>query len=68
MQANDCGRLPEATGVAGIEVGEVVGELSNIAWVAGVQVGEVVGELSNIAGWGIVPDCCRKLRNIAAMC
>ena len=64
MQANDCGRLPEATGVAGIEVGEVVGELSNIAWVAGVQVGGVVGELSNIAGWGIVPFCFPMLFSV----
>jgi hypothetical protein len=64
MQANACGRLPEATGVASIAVGEVVGELSNIAWVAGVHDGEAVGELSNIAGWGIVPHCFPMLFSV----
>ena len=80
MQANDCGRLPEATGVAGIEVGEVVGELSNIAgWgivphclpmLFSVEQLELLGSvLIAIPGtatcWG---RKCRKLRNIAAMC
>ena len=65
LQANDLQRLRSgATGVAGIEVGEVVGELSNIAWVAGVQVGGVVGELSNIAEWGFVPECFPTLFSV----
>ena len=73
MQANDCGRLPEATGVAGIDVGDVGGELRNIAWVAGtsvagIEVGGVGGELSNIA-WvaGVqVGGVVGELSNIAS--